>query len=269
MKKFIFVSIISCLLAFGVSAQVVKKEMTQAEVDNVIKKVSQHEGEFRQILTGYVFNRKALLQTVGMGGQITGEFRRDSFMALAPSGERIEKILFAPMSTLKDLTVTADDLEDINGVNMFALEPANIDKYAFTYVGKEKIDDLDLYVFEVSPKVMPSPKNPKDRLFQGRIWVDDRDLAIVKTKGKGVPETKKNKFPTVELWRENVEGKYWFPSFATSDDELIFDSGQSIKLKLRTKYTNYAVGKGEGRVVEDDELNAKPIPEPTPAPKKP
>ncbi len=270
MKKFIFVSIISCLLVLSISAQVVKKDLSQVEIDKIIKKVSDHEGEFRQILTSYVFNRKVIFQTIGMGGQISGELRRDSFMALAPSGERIEKILFAPMPTIKDIGITASDLEDINGVNMFALEPANIAKYAFTYIGKEKIDDLDLFVFDVSPKVMPNPKNPKDRLFQGRIWIDDRDLAIVKTKGKGVPETKNDKYPTVELWRENVEGKYWFPSFASADDELIFDNGFSIKVKLRTKYTNYAQGKTEVRVLDDDDPSIKETtPTPTPTPKKP
>lgn len=268
MKKLIFVSIISCFMAFGISAQIVKKELTQAEIDKIIKKVSDHEGEFRQILTGYVFNRKVVLQTIGLGGQISGEFRRDSFMALTPNGERIEKIEFAPMPTIKDFQITADDLEDINGVNMFALEPANISKYAFTYIGKEKIDDIDLYVFDVSPKVMPSPKNPKDRLFQGRIWVDDRDLAIVRTKGKGVPETKKDKYPTVDLWRENIEGKYWFPAVANSDDELVFDNGFSVKIKLRTKYTKYAVGKTEVRVLDDDDPSLKE-PTPTPTPKKP
>jgi hypothetical protein len=272
MKKFIFASIISCLLAFGVSAQVVKKEMTQAEVDKIVKSFSDHEAEFRQILTGFAFNRKVVFQTIGMGGQITGEYRRESFMDLSPKNLRQEKIIFFPMPTIKDVTISADDLEDINGVNMFALAPENISKYAFTYIGIEKIDDLELYVFDTSPKVMPSPKNPKDRLFQGRIWVDTIDLALVKSKGKGVPETKQNKFPTVELWRENVDGKYWFPSFASSDDELIFDNGYSIKVKLRTKYNNYfKKGKSEVVVLDDDDPSLKTMtaPTPTPTPKKP
>ena len=55
---------------------------------------------------------------------------------------------------------------------------------------------------------MPNAKNIKDRLFSGRIWVDEQDLQIVKTKGKGVPETKKNKFPTVETYREHIDGKF-------------------------------------------------------------
>ena len=67
---------------------------------------------------------------------------------------------------------------------------------------------------------MPDPKKTKERLFSGRIWVDDQDLQIVKTKGKGVPETKNNKFPTVETYREHIDGRYWFPTYSYADEEL-------------------------------------------------
>ena len=107
-------------------------------------------------------------------------------------------------------------------------------------------------------------------MFIGRIWVDDQDFMIAKTKGKGVPETKRNKFPVVETWRENIDGKYWFPSFATSDDELIWENGVSIKLKVRVKYSNYRIGKSEIKIMDDEqEVKEETKPTPTPTPKKP
>jgi hypothetical protein len=273
MKKLIFASIISCLLAFGVSAQVVKKELTQAEIDKIIKNVSDKEGEFRQAFSSYSFTRKAIMQKIGMGGQITGEYRRDSGIAFNEKGERYEKILFAPMSTFPE--ITAEDIEDLGGVNAFALEPSAVSQYAFSYIGKEKIDELDLYVFDVTPKVMPDPKKSKLRLFQGRIWVDDQDLQLVKSKGKGVPETKENKFPIVEIWRENIDGKYWFPSLATANDELVFDSGEVLRIKMKVKYSGYNPGLSTVKVLNDDDPPLKtmtaptPTPMPTPTPKKP
>ena len=228
-------------------------------------------------MTDYVFNRNATIQTVGMGGQITGVYHRQSFMALKKDGERFERITYFPMSTITDVQITTTDIEDLGGVNAFALEPEAVPLYNFSFIGKEKIDDLNLYVFDVSPKVMPSPKS-KVRLFQGRIWVDDRDLMIVKSKGKGVPEDKNAKYPVVETWRENVEGKYWFPAFASSDDELVFDSGQSVKLRMRVKYTDYTKGTIDVIVLDDDteevlEVQEKPksdskLPPPPPV-KKP
>jgi len=254
------------LLTMTISAQtseVVKTNLAQPEINRIIKNFTTKEGEFRDSLKDYVFNRSAVIQTVGLGGNITGEYRRDSFMTLSPEGVRFEKVLFAPVPTLLDLTFTPQDLEDLGGVNPFALDPFSLNLYNFNYAGKEKIDDLNLYVFDVSPKVAPDPKKTKQRFFTGRIWVDDQDLQIVKSKGKAIPEDKNSKYPVVETWRENVDGKYWFPSYSSSDDELVFDSGQVVKLKMRVKYSNYKQGRSEVRVLDDTGA------EPEPTPKKP
>ena len=78
---------------------------------------------------------------------------------------------------------------------------------------------------------------------------------IVKSKGKGLPETKQNKFPVVETWRENVDGKYWFPSYSYADDELVFDNGYSVRMRMKVKYTDYKLGRTEVRILEDDDTN--------------
>jgi hypothetical protein len=271
-KFILFGLAIFCFSTFGAFAQtstIVKKDLSQAEIDRIVKSFTTNEASFRNALTNYVFDRSANFQTLGMGGQVSGVYRRDSFMSLTADGRRLEKISYFPVPTTS--VVTAEDLEDLGGVTPFALEPSVVSQYNFTYVGKEKIDELDLYVFDVTPKVIPDPKKTKLRLFIGRVWVEDKDLMIVKSRGKAVPETKDNKFPVVETWRENVDGKYWFPSYASSDDELVFDSGDSYKIKLRVKYNNYRLGRSEVRILDDDEeiKEEKPKPSPTPTPKKP
>lgn len=271
-KIILFGLLVLCFSVVGAFAQtsnIVKKDLSQAEIDRIIKTMTANEGEFRAALSNYVFNRSATVQTLGMGGQVTGTFRRDSFMSLTNDGRRFEKINFSPISTLTEISVTPEDLEDLGGVNPFALEPSAVSQYNFNYLGTEKIDDLNLYVFEVAPKVLPDPKKTKLRLFTGRIWVDDQDLLIVKSKGKAVPETKTNKYPVVETWRENIDGKYWFPSYISSDDQLVFESGQAVKIKMRVKYTDYRQGKTDVRILDDEE-DTKPTPKPSPLPiKKP
>jgi hypothetical protein len=142
-----------------------------------------------------------------------------------------------------------DETGSNGGVNPFALEGAKAALYNFKYVGKERIDELDLFVFDVSPKVMPSPKS-KERVFVGRIWVDDHDLQIVKAKGKAGPETKSNKFPIVETYREQIDGKYWFPTYVYADDDLIFDNGTDFRVRMRVKYTDYRMGRGKVTITE-------------------
>jgi hypothetical protein len=257
---------LACTVSISAFAQVsiiTKKELSQTEIDKIVKAFTTKEGEFREALKNYVFNRKAIVHTIGFGGQITGEYRRESYMSFSQDGSRTEKILFFPISTLKELEITLEDIEDLGGVNPFALEPAAISQYNFQYLGVEKIDELDLYVFEVSPKILPDPKKSKVRLFTGRVWVDTQDVQIVKSKGKGVPEGKQ-RFPIVETWREHIDGKYWFPTYSSVNDELVFDSGQTVKMKMKVTYTNYRQGKSEVRILDDE-----PEPTPTPTPKKP
>lgn len=254
--------------SFGQAQSIRQVDMSPAEVDSIIKRFTANEREFREALNIYVFDRSATVQSIGMGGQVSGVYRRDSFMTFTGDGARFERVTYAPISTLRDLIITPQDLEDLGGVNPFALEPSAIAQYNFRFVGKEKIDELDLYVFDVVPKVIPDPKKSKLRLFSGRVWVDDRDLMMVKSKGKAVPEDKKNKYPIVETWRENVDGKYWFPSLSLADDTLDFD-GYSVRMKLRVKYENYRVGRGDVTIVDDDAPLDEPKPTPTPTPQKP
>lgn len=268
MKKIAIFLFVLCLsvAAFGQDAGITKKELSPAEIDRIIKRVTANEGDFRAALTSYVFNRNATVNIIGLGGQIAGTYQRDSFMTFNEDGSRFEKVLRAPVATTPPGFVTPEDLEDLGGVNPFALEPAFVSQYNFSYLGVERIDELNLYVFEVRPKVIPDPKKSKMRLFTGRIWIDVDDLMIVKTKGKAVPETKVNKFPIVETYRDQIDGKYWFPIDARADDELVFDDGSVVRIRMRVKYTNYAVGRSEVRIL-DDVPDPKPTPSPTP--KKP
>lgn len=242
------------------------------DADRIIRAFTQKETQFRRALNEYAFTRDAVIQTIGFGGQVSGEFHRTSRFVFDDSGNKFEKIVFFPVPTLKEINMTSEDLEDLGGVNPFALEVNNLDKYNFTYVGKERIDEIDTYVFDVTPKVIPEFKKAKIRLFQGRVWVDDRDLQIVKSKGKGVPEDKNNKFPIVETYRQQIDN-YWFPTYTYSDDQLVFGSGHVVHLRMRVKYTDFEKLKGKVRVIEEGEPGvteqAQPTPTPTPAKKKP
>jgi TonB family protein len=237
------------LSAFSVMAQAPENgSMPQAQVDHIIQSFTTKEAEFRRALNSYSFTRDALMQKIGMGGQVTGEYHRVSTFTFDDQGNRYEKISFFPMSSMPE--VTNEDIDDLGGVEPFALDPAKVGRYNIRYAGKEKIDELNLYIFDVSPKVMPDPKKSKERLFSGRIWVDDQDLQIVKTKGKGVPETKSNKFPTVETYREHIDGRYWFPTYSYADEELIFDNGGSIHVRMKVRYTDFTPTRATLKVTE-------------------
>src|SRR5215213_541848 len=233
----------------------------------VVRAFTRKETEFRRALNGYMFKREAVVQTIGFGGQITGEYNRTSLFTFNDAGERFERITYFPIPTLTDISFTQEDLEDLGGVQPFALEASKIDQYNFNYVGREKVDELDTYVFDVAPKVLP--KKVSERFFQGRVWVDAGDLQIVKVKGKGVPEGKQ-RFPTFETYREQIDGKYWFPTYTYADDELNFGNGQVVHIRMKVRYTEYKRFRGRVRVIEEGEPGDVPDePQTPPARPKP
>ncbi|MFL6254791.1 MAG: hypothetical protein ACJ74T_07195 [Pyrinomonadaceae bacterium] len=225
------------------------------DVNRIVRAFTAKETEFRRALNNYTFTRDAIVQTIGWGGQITGEYNRTSQFVFNDAGERFERITRFPVPTLTEISFTQEDLEDLGGVQPFALEASKIDLYNFTYVGREKLDELNTYVFDVAPKVMP--KKVSERFFQGRVWVEADDLQIVKVKGKGVPEGKQ-RFPVFETYREQIDGKYWFPTYTYADDDLVFPGGQTIHLRMKVKYTDFKPFRGRVRVIEEGEPGVTP-----------
>ena len=249
------------------------------DVDRIIRAIASKEAEFRKALNQYSFKRDAVIQTIAFGGQISGEYHRISRFVFDDSGNRFEKILRFPIPTIQEIQITPEDLEDLGGVAAFALEVSKINDYDFSYVGKEKIDEVNLHVFDVTPKILADQKRlaalkkskEPQRFFQGRIWVDDVDFQIVKARGKGVPEFEQ-RFVTFETYREQIDGKYWFPTYAYADDELVFKTGQSVRVRMRIKFTDFERLKGTATVIEEgdpDDVNDKEREKPAATPATP
>jgi hypothetical protein len=232
------------------------------DVEKVIKQFAAKESEFQQARNYYTFRQEVRIQTLGFSDQPTGEFYLLSDILFDDSGKRYERILRAPTSTLRDLQITRTDLKDLGEVQPFSLTTAELPKYNIKYAGKEKIDEIETYVFDVQPKVLPKYKEGGDRVFAGRIWVDDRDLQIVKTYGKGLPEGRE-RFPRFETYRENIDGKYWFPTYTYANDTLEFDKGPTIHMKMEIRYTNYKQFSSDVKIeVEGEEPQSQPKPQP-------
>lgn len=271
MKRFVLLLIIAAL-GFGAApfaqaqntataSNIRPHTLAPGELDRIISAFAAKETQFRNALNQYVFKRDAVVQTVGMGGQISGEFHRTSNFIFSDNGARYERVLFAPMPTLTEITITPEDIEDLGGVQQFALEAAKINLYNFNYLGKERIDELDLHVFDVSPKTIP--KKVSERFFQGRIWVDTQDLQIVKVRGKGVPEGDQ-RFPIFETYREQIDGKYWFPTYTYADDSLVFKNGNVVRVRMRVRFSDYKLPRARVEIVEDDNVTDATDDQPTP-----
>ncbi|MFY9553245.1 MAG: hypothetical protein WAV47_00855 [Blastocatellia bacterium] len=216
-------------------------------IEEVIRRFAEAESENSIARNNYAFTQDFDLITIGEGGSATGRFHRVSDIVLDDRGNRIEKITFFPPSTLVALTITNEDMQDLSGVQPFALTAEDLPKYQVDYVGKEKLDELNTYVFDVKPKAM----RKGERYLEGRIWVDDQDLQIVKVKGQAVPEVGDQKFPHFESYRENIDGRYWFPTYVYADDVLEFKKASAVHLRMTVRYTNYKKFSGRIRLTDE------------------
>jgi hypothetical protein len=206
----------------------------------IIQRFAAKEKEFKQAREQYAYRQSLTVQTLD-GDTVNGEFKEVEDVLFDDKGNRVEHVVFAPGSTLQGILMTKEDYDDIRKRMPFVLTSDEIPEYQILYVGKQHIDELGTYVFDVAPKQIDKNK----RYFQGRIWVDDQDFQIVKTYGKNVPDlgTKKrggqeNLFPNFTTWRDRVDGKYWFPVYTKVDDTLHFSTGD-IHIKQIVKYTDY------------------------------
>jgi hypothetical protein len=220
--------------------------------NEVIQKFAAKEAEFRKARENYTYRQSVKMEELDPSGTVVqGKWEEVDDIIFGPNKKREENVVYAPLNTLH-LTITPQDLQDLRNVQPFVLTTDELPKYDINYTGKEKLDEIDCYRFAVRPVKMVKG----ERYFEGDIWVDDRDLQIVKTFGKGVGLQKKsddNQFPRFETYREQIDGKYWFPTYTRANDTLHFkDMDQRIRMTV--KYENYKRFGSETSVTFGDEV---------------
>ena len=213
--------------------------------EEIIRTFAAKESEFQQALNHYTYRRVARVQTIDDDtNKVDGEYYEVDDVIFDPSGARTEKVVFAPQNTLQRVMMTPSDLQDIQRGYPFVLTKEDIGQYDVKYVGRQKVDEVDCYVFDVGPKVIEKKK----RYFLGRIWVDMTDLQIVVTNGRMVPDdTRKNSedlHPPFMTWRQQVDGHYWFPVYTKGEGILHFSGGNGymgddVHMRDTIKYTDY------------------------------
>ena len=198
-------------------------------MQELIQKVAAAEDAAKKIYDTYDFTQTVRIEEIGGEG---GKFTVSGVQYTRPDGKRYWRIEKPPVTTLKSQSYTLEDVNTMVSIPLFFLTSDQIANYDFVYAGQQPLDQLNTYVFQVKPKML----SRKQLLFQGVINVDDHDLAIVETYGKFISELAdagiKLPFSLFEVYRENFQGKYWLPTYVSSDD-YINDANGGDPLHLR------------------------------------
>ncbi len=261
----------SLVLAVAASAQegpLDKSEPKGVTPEQIIQHFASKEKEFKEARDQYTYRETVKLETLD-GDTVDGQFQEVFDITFDDKGHRVRTMVFAPQPSLTRISISREDLDDIENGFPMVLTSDEINGYSVLYVGQQQEDELHCYVFDVAPKEIEKSK----RYFQGRIWVDDHDFQIVKSYGKMVPETRVNRkgkgqenlFPKFTTWREQIDGTYWFPTYTRADDTLHFQNPpQDVQIRQIIKYTNYKrFGSNvkityEGKEVQKEKEQKKP-----------
>jgi hypothetical protein len=221
-------------------------QLSEAQIEEIVQKFAAKETAFSRARENYTYRQSARLQELDEFGNVRGRWEMTSDIVF-PEGKRVEKVVYAPVSTLRNILITPEDEQDLRNVQPFVLTTGELPKYFIRYLGKQMADEIPCFVFAVKPKKL----EPGQRFFSGQIWVDDRDLQIVKSYGRGVGFLKRgsdNQFPKFETFREQIDGKHWFPTYTRADDVLQFQSGLAQRIRMTVRYEDYKQFKSESLI---------------------
>lgn len=235
--------------------------LSDDRINEIIGKFAAKESQFSKARERYTYKQVARIETLDAGGAVTGKWETDADIVFDSDGKRAEHVVYAPVSTLTEVQLTPEDMEDLRNTQPFVLTTEDVPKYYIRYLGRQAVDEITTFVFAVKPKKMED----NERYFEGIIWVDDRDLQIVKSYGRAMgAHLKKGSeaYPKFETYREQIDGKYWFPTYTTANSTLHFKD-YDVRLKETVRYQDYKQFKAESSITFGGEDTA-----PAPAPEK-
>jgi hypothetical protein len=209
-------------------------------VEEIIRRFSQKEDEYLKSRPNYGFRKSVRIQEFGPDGGAIGEFLRVTEYQKLADGRVAMKAVEKSQSTLQGVYLAPEDLDALDKIPAYPLTSGQLAKYELKFIGRELVDEVDCYIFQVKPKTVERAK----AYFEGVVWVDAQYLEVVKTYGKWVTDQGDTRgiaqlpFSLFETYRENVDGKYWFPNYLRSDDTLHTKEGD-IPVRLVIKWTDF------------------------------
>lgn len=219
--------------------------------ESILASFVKTESQLRDALKQYTFKRDVVLQTIGPGGQVTGQYLRNSEFLFDDKGNRIERVTYHPPSTIREMRITKEDIQDLADAQLLGIDIFESAKYRLTYVGPELLAAKQVYHLKVEPAVKPNPFRMRERFFSGAVWIDAVTFQIVKVRGVVEPHGKQ-RFPIFETYREPVTPSFFFPTRTEADDILHFPE-RDVNYRIRVRYYDYKLFASTVRVKEIDE----------------
>ncbi|MHB8303993.1 MAG: hypothetical protein ACYDC6_14365 [Acidobacteriaceae bacterium] len=215
-----------------------------ATPQQIVTQFAAKESRFKIARNDYTYRRTVKLDTLNEDGVVDGEYLQADDIVFSPTGRKHELVVYAPDNTLTRIAMSPSDFDDLEHRLPFSLTTEDIDQYRVSYVGKQRVDQVATYVFDVAPRQILKDH----RYFIGRIWVDAKDDQIVVTNGKNIPDNtrrgQEDLSPPFTTYRQQIDGKYWFPVYTKAEGTLHFQGCKEclpndVHIREIVKYGDY------------------------------
>jgi len=252
---------------------------TGATVAQIIERMGKRESEFAAAREGYTFRQDVRTDTISDDtGRPDGEYHQVTDIVFDKDGRRMEHVVFAPQNTIERVIMTEEDFKEIEHRLPFILTSPELPDYNLTYLGKQRVDELDTYVFDVGPKALVKGHH----YLQGKVWVDQEDDEIVLVNGVSVPQDTRRGHedlqPPYTTYYAQIDKNYWFPVYTRAEGVLHFAAqngalSQDVHIKTVVKYSDYKQFHTSitihynGEDITNQREDQKQPPTPPPAPK--
>jgi len=229
------------------------KDREPAEITNIVYRVIANEWQVRNKLEEFSPRIETYVQYYKPDRELGDEATSDDYflgrLNFALGKEKISthakeaSFLEGNPEPLKKLRITgiaglAGALSPHLHVSEFAVQPLVVDEnnfdrqhYVFTPVRWEYLGDVRCLAIDVHPK----DKNAF-AAFQGRIWAEDHNFAIVRLNGTRINPPRGEMYVHFDTWRENLQAGLWLPVYIYSQET---DMGKRLRYKAETRLWGY------------------------------
>jgi hypothetical protein len=230
----------------------------------LLQQVAKNEDAIQQAYSTYTFEQSIIVNELPGPTDTGGDFTVTDKISHEPDGERRERVLKPAVSTLKRAYLLRFEVDTFASVPFFILTTAQLANYNVTFEGDETLDEIHAYILRVQPKQIERAA-PR---FDGVVWVDDHDLAIVKSYGRFITDVAQSEsmdhpFQEFEIYRENIMGHLWFPTYVDSDSVISLQDGE-LHLRLVMRSTNFQLAAMPGHPGQEQKASS-PTPSLVPA----
>src|ERR1051325_2908949 len=146
MRRFVCSAVLAC------AAMPLGADTADVNPEEIIKRFAAKEAEFAQARSNYTYRQTVKIQELDSGGTPGGKYELIEDVIFSPEGKRMEKVVRAPVTTLRNILLTPEDEQDLRNVQPFVLTTTEIPDYDIHFLGKQNADEIPCYVFVVKPK---------------------------------------------------------------------------------------------------------------------